>query len=74
MNENYKEVAKPAQSEHLEVANKMADEIVSRFNAEQQNQVLSRIKEVIIQSRENVISSIKKELEYLTKFTEELSR
>ena len=70
MEEKYNEPME--QAEHIGIAEKMAEEIVSRFDAEQQNELLNRIKECVKESRMIAISRIQKELEYLKTHTEKL--
>ncbi len=56
---------KMKEAEHLAMASGMANEICERFNPEQQNEMILRIRQIISERRQLKIEEAKKELEYL---------
>ena len=53
--------------EHLNVAQRMASDIVDAFKPEEQNEMLQNIREYIKTSRQKRIASLQEELAYLEK-------
>jgi hypothetical protein len=57
--------SRPTQSEHLEIAEKMAHEIIENNNHEQQNEMIAAIKSIIVANRKVQIEEANKKLEVL---------
>jgi hypothetical protein len=53
------------QPEHLQVANNFSRECLERFNPEEVNEILSKIREIFKKEREEQIENLEKKLEYL---------
>lgn len=51
--------------EHLKMASDMANTMISQFSATQQNEMISTIKNIVINQRKECIENLSKELSYL---------
>lgn len=60
------------QPEHLEIAQRFSNEMMDRFNPEEVNEILHRIREMFKERREMEIAETQKKLAYLQKTTESL--
>ena len=60
------------QPEHLEIAQRFANEIMDRFNPEEVNEILHHIREMFKERREMDIAEAQKKLAYLQKTIEDL--
>ncbi len=60
------------QPEYFDIANKMAQEIVERYNPDVQNEIVKYIKNFVTEQRKAKIESAAKELEYLKKTLEDI--
>lgn len=67
------EEAKPLQSKHIEVANNIAAEIVSNFNAEEQNEIVLQIRNFVIRKRQEMLDETLKKAEFLRETLNRLS-
>lgn len=61
------------QPEHYDIATKMAQEIVDRFEPVQQNEMVKHILTYVREQRMNQIASVKERLSFLDKTLGELS-
>ena len=60
------------QPEHLEIAQRFANEMMDRFNPEEVNEILHHIREIFKERREIDIAEAQKKLAYLQKTIEDL--
>lgn len=51
--------------DHLEIATKMAREVVERYDPEQQNEVVRHFRNVVLQERKNQVEEAAKRFDYL---------
>lgn len=72
---NYGEKISPTPvkvTEHTEIAQKMAQEIIERFNPMEQNECLKVIYEMVKERRQNQLSEAKERVDFLAKSIESL--
>ena len=70
--ENYNLTAKKPQEEHIDIAQRFAEEMFDRFNPIEQNQILNSIKHYFIERRQTELKGLQERMSYIENSLNEL--